>query len=71
MVSRFYGLPLSFGGDIKVTLEMEDKPRGVCGWDPGQEAFRAFILGDTLKEMGCVNCGYNGGVHQVLHCYCV
>ena len=56
VVSAFQGLPLLFGGNFNVTLEMGDRPNRAGGRNPGSEGFGLFPSGAALQETGTADC---------------
>ena len=56
--AKFQGFPVLFGSDYNITLYAEDRSYGLGGYDLGWEAFRDFIMGAGLQEMGSIDCSH-------------
>ena len=58
LAEKFRDLPLIIDVDFNVTLEVEDRPFGRGGQDPGSEQFRNILAQLGLQEMGPSNWQY-------------
>ena len=52
MTAAFQGSPMLKGGDLNVTLEVEDRPNNAGGQDPDSEGFWTYISEATATRNG-------------------